>query len=83
VKEEDAEALEMGELDLTAPKFDNRPASGEGTESDIIVTSGPFLLRFKFEQGTSPTSLANTSVKRDYKKGAQCLSVSSYFLVKT
>eukprot|EP01127_Copromyxa_protea_P024633 TRINITY_DN9805_c0_g1_i1.p1 TRINITY_DN9805_c0_g1~~TRINITY_DN9805_c0_g1_i1.p1 ORF type:complete len:152 (-),score=57.94 TRINITY_DN9805_c0_g1_i1:155-610(-) len=52
----------MGELNLTPPKFDNRPTLGE-EELDIITTTGSFLLRFKFDL-----------VKKDYKTGQQNLS---------
>lgn len=57
------EALKMGELDFTAPIFDNQPTQGND-EADIITTSGSFLLRFKFDL-----------VKKDYKKGVQERSV--------
>lgn len=53
----------MGELNFTAPRFDNKPLQGL-SETDIITTSGSFLLRFKFDL-----------VKKDYKKGVQDLSV--------
>lgn len=51
VRDEDLEALNIGELNLSAPRFDNRPSDEESKETDIIATSGSFLLRFKFEHG--------------------------------
>lgn len=50
VNEDDLEALGIDTLNFTTPTFDNRPMSGKD-ESDLITTTGPFIVRFNFEEG--------------------------------
>jgi hypothetical protein len=58
IPQEDIESHEMGEINLTPARFDNGPSVGSGViEEEIVTSSGPFIIRWKFRQ-----------VKLDYVK---------------
>lgn len=59
IPEEEIVAHQMGDVNLTPARFDNGPYVGAGViEEEIVTSSGPFIIRWKFRQ-----------VKLDYAKG--------------
>jgi len=59
ILKEDTENFKIKNLSLTPARFDNSPFQGDNDiiEEEIVTSSGPFIIRFKFRK-----------VKMDYKK---------------
>lgn len=58
IPEDDLEEFNIQDVNFTPARFDNGPYAGSGViEQEIVTTTGPYIVRWKFRQ-----------VKMDYNK---------------